>query len=143
MPQWTEQQKEAIHTRGQDILVSAAAGSGKTAVLSARVGEFVEQGGSLDRLLVVTFTKLAAAEMRSRIAREIAQRASQKPSDAHLRRQSLTLYKAKISTIDSFGIDLLRRNFQAAGVAPDFSVLDEGELSVIRASVLQGLLEEY
>lgn len=143
MPQWTEQQLEAIHTRGQDILVSAAAGSGKTAVLSARVGEFVEQGGRLDRLLVVTFTKLAAGEMRSRIAREISQRASQKPSDAHLRRQSLTLYKAKISTIDSFGIDLLRRNFQAAGVAPDFSVLDEGELSVLRASILQGQLEEY
>ncbi|MBO5222519.1 MAG: UvrD-helicase domain-containing protein [Clostridia bacterium] len=143
MPQWTEQQKKAIETRGQNLLVSAAAGSGKTAVLSARVGEFVEQGGRLDRLLVVTFTKLAAAEMRSRIARELNNRTAAHPEDLHLRRQSLTLYKAKISTIDSFGIDILRRNFQKAGLSPDFTVLDEGELTVMKSAVLQQLLEEY
>lgn len=143
MPKWTEQQALAIETRGQDLLVAAAAGSGKTAVLSARVGEYVEKGGSLDRLLVVTFTKLAAAEMRARIAKELSVRASEHPGDAHLRRQSLTLYKAKISTIDSFGIDLLRRNFQAAEISPDFTVLDEAELEVIRSAVLQQQTDEY
>ena len=126
--QFTPRQEQAICGRGHSLLVSAAAGSGKTAVLSARVGEFVEQGGRLDRLLVVTFTKLAAAEMRSRIARELNNRTAAHPEDLHLRRQSLTLYKAKISTIDSFGIDILRRNFQKAGLSPDFTVLDEGEL---------------
>ncbi|MBP3301059.1 MAG: UvrD-helicase domain-containing protein [Clostridia bacterium] len=142
MPEWTEQQKQAIFTRGEDLLVSAAAGSGKTAVLAARVGEFIADGGNLDRLLVVTFTKLAAAEMRERIAKELRDRAFAKPTDAHLRRQSLTLYKANISTIDSFGIDLLRRNFHAVGISPDFSVLDESEVAVIKDAVLQGYLEE-
>jgi len=143
LPEWTEQQKEAIRTRGEDLLVAAAAGSGKTAVLSARVGDFVEQGGRLDRLLVVTFTKLAAAEMRSRIAKELNDRAAAKPGDLHLRRQALVLYKAKISTIDSFGIDLLRRNFQAAGVSPDFTVMDESDVSVLRQQTMQRQLEEY
>ena len=143
MPKWTEQQEKAIQTRGENLLVAAAAGSGKTAVLSARVGDFVEKGGRLDRLLIVTFTKMAAAEMRSRIARELNLRAVQKPSDPHLRRQSLTLYKAKICTIDSFGIDILRRNFQKVGIAPDFTVLDEGDLAVMKASVLQRQSEEY
>ena len=143
MPKWTDAQRQAIETRGQNILVSAAAGSGKTAVLSARVADFVERGGSLDRLLIVTFANAAAGEMRSRIARDLAARAAAKPTDAHLRRQSLTLYKAKICTIDSYGMDLLRRNFQAAGISPDFTVLDETELRVIQAEVLQRQLEEY
>lgn len=143
MPNWTEAQLQAIHTRGQNVLVSAAAGSGKTAVLSARVGEFVENGGRLDRLLIVTFTNAAAAEMRSRIAKDLARRAASNPQDLHLRRQSLTLYKAKICTIDSYGMDLLRRNFQSAGISPDFTVLDETELSVIQSAVLQRQIEEY
>lgn len=143
MPKWTDAQLEAIHTRGQNLLVSAAAGSGKTAVLSARVGEFVEQGGRLDRLLIVTFTNAAAAEMRTRIARDLATRAAANPGDAHLRRQSLTLYKAKICTIDSYGMDLLRRNFQKAGVSPDFTVMDETELAVLKSAVLQRQIEEY
>ncbi|MBO5248317.1 MAG: UvrD-helicase domain-containing protein [Clostridia bacterium] len=143
MPKWTDAQREAIFTRGENLLVSAAAGSGKTAVLSARVGEFVEQGGRLDRLLIVTFTNAAAAEMRTRIARDLSARAAANPSDAHLRRQSLTLYKAKICTIDSYGMDLLRRNFQKAGVAPDFTVMDETELEVLKSTVLQRQIEEY
>lgn len=143
MPKWTEAQEKAIETRGGNILVSAAAGSGKTAVLSARVGKFVEDGGRIDRLLIVTFTNAAAGEMRVRIARELAARAAAKPGDAHLRRQSLTLYKAKICTIDSYGMDLLRRNFQHVGIAPDFSVIDETELKVLQATVLQRQIEEY
>ena len=143
MPEWTKEQRKAIETRGKDLLVSAAAGSGKTAVLSARVGEFVEKGGRLDRLLVVTFTKLAAGEMRSRIAKELTDRASSHPSDAHLRRQSMTLYKAKICTIDSFGIDILRRNFQTAGLSPDFTVLDPSDLQVLTGTVLQRQMEAY
>lgn len=142
MPKWTDEQNKAIHTRGSNLLVSAAAGSGKTAVLSARVGDFVAGGKSLDRLLVVTFTKMAAAEMRTRIAKELNTLARNDPSNAHLRRQSLTLYKAKISTIDSFGIDLLRRNFQHAGLSPDFTVLDPTELTVLNASVFQEMTEE-
>ncbi|MBO5214337.1 MAG: UvrD-helicase domain-containing protein [Clostridia bacterium] len=143
MPKWTDAQLEAIHTRGRNLLVSAAAGSGKTAVLSARVGEFVEQGGRLDRLLIVTFTNAAAAEMRTRIARDLAARAAANPGDAHLRRQSLTLYKAKICTIDSYGMDLLRRNFQKAGISPDFTVMDETELAVLKSAVLQRQIEDY
>ncbi len=140
---WTEAQQKAIETRGENLLVSAAAGSGKTAVLSARVVDFVASGHSLDRLLIVTFTNAAAAEMRSRIARDLAAKSAENPSDAHLRRQSLTLYKAKICTIDSYGMDLLRRNFQQAGISPDFTVLDETELDVIKSAVLQRMMEEY
>ena len=141
--EWTEKQSEAISTRDKNILVSAAAGSGKTAVLSARVVNFVQGGGKLDRLLIVTFTVAAAGEMRSRIAKDLAACASRSPNDAHLRRQSLTLYKAKISTIDSYGMDLIRRNFLQAGVSPDFTVLDDTELNVLKASVLQQQVEEY
>ncbi len=156
--QWTEAQKAAIHTRGEDLLVSAAAGSGKTAVLSARVGDFVEQGGTLERLLIVTFTNAAAGEMRVRIARELNQRTSalakiqeEDPKKAeelrrrcdHLRRQSLTLYKAKICTIDSYGMDLLRRHFSAADLSPDFTVLDENEGASLRGGILKRQMEEY
>ncbi len=143
MPNWTDEQKLAIHTRGGNLLVSAAAGSGKTAVLSARIGEFVEKGGSLERLLIVTFTNAAAGEMRTRIAKELTERAAKHPENAHLRRQSLTLYKAKIQTIDSYGMDLLRRHFSEADMAPDFTVMDETELTVIKATLWQEQLEEY
>ena len=141
--EWSDQQKDAIYTRGRNILVSAAAGSGKTTVLAARVGDFVKGGGRIDTLLVVTFTKLAAAEMKQRIAKELRNLAAADPENAHLRKESLKIYKANISTIDSFGIDLLRRNFHVAGVAPDFSVLDENEVVMIKQGVVQGQMEEY
>lgn len=140
---WSDQQRAAIYTRGQNLLVSAAAGSGKTTVLAARVGDFVLRGGKIGSLLVVTFTKLAATEMKERIAKQLRELAAQNPDNAHLRTESLKLYKANISTIDSFGIDLLRRNFHVAGIAPDFSVLDENEVVIIKQGVIQDLMEEY
>ena len=128
---WTNMQQSAIFGRAKKLLVSAAAGSGKTAVLVERVFARLDDPkapADITDFLIVTFTNAAAAEMRTRIARELSARAAANPSDAHLRRQSLTLYKAKICTIDSYGMDLLRRNFQKAGVAPDFTVMDETEL---------------
>ena len=141
MPQWTPQQEQAIYCRGENLLVSAAAGSGKTAVLSARVAEYIRQGGSFDRLLIVTFTRLAAGEMRQRIAEEVASLAA-KIGTAHLKRQSLLLYKAQICTIDSFAIDLLRQHFSTAGIAADFRVMDETEAAVLKTRAVREVLEE-
>ena len=127
---WTDEQKRAIKERGKNIIVSAAAGSGKTSVLSERVSRFVAEGGDIERLLVVTFTKAAAKEMRSRIRKKLGElcRAETDPAKkARLRRQLVKIGNARISTIDSFFGDLVRENFRAAGVSPNFGIIDGTE----------------
>ncbi|MBE6895639.1 MAG: helicase-exonuclease AddAB subunit AddA [Ruminococcaceae bacterium] len=140
MNNWTKEQQQAIYQRDGSLLVSAAAGSGKTAVLTNRVVEYAAAGGSLDRLLVVTFTRLAASEMRERIGK-LLPTADFKDSES-LRRQKLLLYKAKICTIDSFFCEIVRENFKTLGISPDFRLLDEAEYLFLKTEVLTDLLEE-
>ena len=143
---WTPEQLDAIRARGGTLLVSAAAGSGKTAVLVQRVVERItdpEHPTDADRLLVVTFTKAAAAEMRGRIAAELSRMLEEDPFNARLQRQQLLLTRAHISTVDSFCADLVRQNFFRLGVSPDVRVLDDGETAVLRAEAASETLEEF
>lgn len=142
---FTPEQKQAISLHDKDILVSAAAGSGKTAVLSQRIVDMVcreKDPVDIDRLLVVTFTKAAAAEMRERISQAILGKLNEDGENEHLQRQAALLHNAQITTIDSFCLFVLRNNFQDIGLDPAFRVADEGELELMGQEVLAGLLEE-
>ncbi len=142
---FTPKQQEVIDLRNSNVLVSAAAGSGKTAVLVERIVNMVcdeQKPVDIDRLLVVTFTNAAAAEMRERIAAGIAGRLSLHPESEHLQRQSTLLYNAQITTIDSFCLFLVRNHFHEIGLDPAFRIADEGELKLLSRDVLQGMLEE-
>lgn len=141
----TPEQKSAIETKG-NVLVSAAAGSGKTAVLVERVVRLLsdrENPISADRLLIVTFTNAAAAEMRTRIEKRLDSECRANPSDIGLLKQRKLLSSAKICTIDSFCIDLVRENFERAGVSPDFKISEQSSLKAVNESVLASLLNEY
>ncbi len=135
---WTDEQSRAIHARGGNLLLSAAAGSGKTTVLVERVLTLIlEEGGTdIDRMLIVTFTRAAAADMRSKLSREMAKRASQ--GSARCREQMLKLAHASITNLHSFCADFLRTHFEAAGVDPAFRVLDDP----IAARLLDEALDE-
>ena len=141
---FTNEQQNAIQTDGS-ILVSAAAGSGKTSVLVERVFRLLTDPDhplDADRLLVVTFTNAAAAEMRGRIEKRITDALHQKPNDKVLMRQRYLLSSAKICTIDSFCIDLVRENFSTVGIQPDFRMDDGDALAEIQQSVLDKLMDE-
>ena len=122
----TSEQQAAVDNRGGGLLVSAAAGSGKTRVLVERLLARVEEGADIDRFLVITYTKAAAAELRGRIVEELSHRLSRRPTDGHLRRQAALVYKTQISTIHAFCAQLLRERGQEADVDPDFRLCDEG-----------------
>lgn len=142
---WTEAQKDAINARGGNILVSAAAGSGKTAVLVERVTQRIldrENPVRADRFLIVTFTRAAAGEMRERIDAAINALIAKNPADSWLVNQKILLSAAKICTIDSFCSSLVRENFNLLDLAPDFKTADEGELSVISAEACDMTMEE-
>ncbi len=139
----TEEQRAVVENRGGELLVSAAAGSGKTRVLVERLLDRVcREGLDIDRFLVITFTRAAAAELKGRVAAEIAGRLSENPSDGWLRRQSALVYKAPISTIHALCGDLLREFGHLIELDPDFRLMDEGETSLLRARVLEDLVEE-
>mgnify|MGYP002797650490 CR=1 FL=1 len=139
----TEEQSRAVHDRGGGLLVSAAAGSGKTRVLVERLLDRVTREGlDLDRFLVITYTKAAAAELRTRIAQELSSRLAENPGDRHLRRQSTLVYRAQISTIHAFCSTLLREEGHRLDLDPDFRLCDEGETQVLMAQVLEDVLEE-
>lgn len=140
---WTDEQKKAIETDGGGIIVSAAAGSGKTAVLVERVIEKILKGKSVDRFLIVTFTVAAAGEMRERIAAAISEKLSENPSNRHLQRQNVLIHKAKICTIDSFCVDLVRSNFHLLNISPDFRIADTVENSLLKQAVCSEVLEEF
>lgn len=136
---WTPEQQNAIHARGGSVLVSAAAGSGKTAVLVERVIQMVCDSTHpvpLDRLLIVTFTKAAAAEMRERIGKALEDCLAKDPDNAYLVRQQILLPSAEISTIDSFCSSLVKEHFHTLGIAPDFRILDNSECSALEAETL-------
>ena len=141
---WTERQRQAIEARGADLLVSAGAGAGKTAVLVERILQRIMdpvEPVDVDRLLVVTFTEAAAAEMRERIARRLAERLSADPDDQRLALQLALLPRADISTLHAFCLRVCRRQFHLAGMDPNFRVLDEHEASLLRFEVLDQVLE--
>lgn len=143
---WTESQKAAITTQGCNILVSAAAGSGKTAVLVERIIRKItdkDNPVSVDRLIVVTFTKAAAAEMKQRIRMELDKRIESDPSDQNLIRQQTLVNNAKITTIDSFCLDIVRNYFTETDIDPGFRTADEGEIRLIENDVMSEMLEEY
>ena len=130
---WTEEQRSVIETRDCNILVSAAAGSGKTAVLVERILDMItgEKPVDIDRLLVVTFTNAAAAEMRERIRDALERRAEAEPENEHLQRQLVLVHNAKITTIHSFCLHVLRSHFQTIGIDPAFRVADPGEVMLL------------
>jgi ATP-dependent helicase/nuclease subunit A len=143
---WTPDQQDAIQARGGTLLVSAAAGSGKTAVLVQRAIERITDPihpTDADRLLVVTFTKAAAAEMRGRIDEELSRLLEKDPYNPYLQRQQLLLSHAHISTVDSFCFDLVRRNFYKLSLPPDIRILDDSEISILRAEASEETLEEF
>ncbi len=141
---YTEEQKAVIEAEGCDLLVSAAAGSGKTAVLTERIVRMVSdksRGIDIDRLLIVTFTNAAAAEMRERIGAALEQRLLADTENTHLQRQMTLLHNAQITTIDSFCLFVLRNNFNDIGLDPGFRIAEEGELRLLRGGVMEELIE--
>ena len=149
--QLTDSQRTAVEDRGGRVLVSAAAGSGKTKVLVERLFRRVlgEERADLDDFLIITFTQAAAAELRERIAQELGRRMAEDPGDRHLQRQLLLVYQTDIKTIDSFCTALLRENVhlldlgEQGGLTADFRVLDEGEAELLRQRVLPRVLESF
>lgn len=141
MPKWTKEQQEAIDSRGSNLLVAAAAGSGKTAVLVERILQLIIRDKvSIDKLLVVTFTNAAAGEMRERIGNALAQALEEGQGDpSHLRQQMNLLPSASISTLHSFCIRVIRRYFYVIDLDPGFRIGDETEISLIKLELLEEL----
>lgn len=143
---WTREQEQVIYLRNRAILVSAAAGSGKTAVLVERIIQMItdrEHPVDIDRLLIVTFTNAAAAEMRERITSAIEQALEESPEDVHLQRQQTLVHTAQITTIDSFCLSVIRDHFDMLDLDPAFRIGDEGERKLLKSDVVSGLLEDY
>ena len=141
---WTEEQQAAIDNRGGTLLVSAAAGSGKTAVLVQRVLERVtdpQNPCDIDSFLIVTFTKAAASEMRGKIADALTALAAEQPRNTRLRRQLMLVHRAKITTVHAFCMGLLKEHFHELGLPPDFRTAEESEQKAMRAEVLEEVLE--
>ena len=142
---WTDEQERVISQRNSDLLVSAAAGSGKTAVLVERIMQLVMDPVSpmdIDQLLVVTFTRAAAGEMKERIGAKFAALLEEDPENDHLQQQGVLLHHALITTIDGFCTHVIQNYFQRIGLDPGYRIAEEGELSLLRGQVLDDLLEE-
>ena len=142
---WTEEQKQVICLRNRNILVSAAAGSGKTAVLVERIITMLtkdQEPLSVDQLLIVTFTEAAAAEMKDRIRNAIEKKLEEMPENEHLKRQATLIHNAQISTIHSFCLSVIRDHFHVIDLDPGFRVGEEGELKLLQQDVLAEVLEE-
>ncbi|WP_018922367.1 helicase-exonuclease AddAB subunit AddA [Salsuginibacillus kocurii] len=142
---WTDTQWQAISEEGRHLLVAAAAGSGKTAVLVERMIQKVidpERPVDVDRLLIVTFTNAAASEMKQRIAESIEKELEKQPASLHLRRQLALINKAHISTLHSFCMNLLRSYYYEIDLDPQFRIVDDVEGELLRDEVLEELLEE-
>lgn len=138
----TQEQRNVVENRGGELLVSAAAGSGKTRVLVERLLDRVtREGMDIDDFLVITYTRAAAAELRERVAQELTLRLAEYPNDRHLRRQTTLIYKAQISTIHSFCSLLLRESGHMIGLDGDFRMCDDGEGAVLKRRVLGEVLD--
>lgn len=147
----TNEQQSAVDSRERSLLVSAAAGSGKTKVLVERLFSYVErEGANLDDFLIITYTRAAASELRGKIAKALNERMERDPGNYHLRQQMLRVYRADIKTVDAFCTSLLRENCHLLGedarghaLRPDFRVLDENEAEVLRGRMLARTLEDF
>lgn len=142
---WTEDQQKVIDLRNRNILVSAAAGSGKTAVLVERIISMVmdkEHPMDIDRLLIVTFTKTAANEMRERIGNALEKRLEEDPDNQHLQKQTTLLHHAQISTIHGFCSYVIRNYFHKIDLDPGYRMADEGELKLLKTDVVEEVLEQ-
>ena len=140
--EFTDEQQAVIDARKCNVLVSAAAGSGKTAVLVERIIRMVEEGLDIDRLLVVTFTKAAASQMKEKITLAIHEELMKDPDNAHLQKQETLIHNAQITTIDSFCQYIIKNNFNFIGLDPSFRVADEGELRLLQEDVMKAMLED-
>ena len=141
---WTKEQAQVIHLRNRNILVSAAAGSGKTAVLVERIITRLtvdEPPIDVDQMLVVTFTEAAAAEMKERIRDAIEKKLEEQPENVHLQRQATLIHNAQVTTIHSFCLSVIRDYFHMIDLDPGFRIADEGELKLLRQDVLEEVLE--
>jgi ATP-dependent helicase/nuclease subunit A len=144
--QWTKEQQKVIDLRNRNILVSAAAGSGKTAVLVERILSMITQGDNpldIDRLLIVTFTNAAAAEMRERIGDAIEKKLAEMPENVHLQKQATLVHNAQITTIHSFCLNVIRNHFNTIDLDPSFRIGEEAELTLLKSDTVDDLLEKY
>ena len=143
---WTPSQEASMRIDGKTLLVSAAAGSGKTSVLTERIIRKLtdtEHPADLSRMLIVTFTRAAAAELKGRIAKALTDAMATDPENAHLSRQLFLLGSAQISTIDAFFQKAVRANFERLSLPASFRMADEAEVLPIATEIMDGLLEEY
>ncbi|QKY68533.1 helicase-exonuclease AddAB subunit AddA [Lentibacillus sp. CBA3610] len=146
MVNWTREQEEAIFTDGRDVLVAAAAGSGKTAVLVERIIQKLvrkENPVDIDSLLVVTFTNAAAQEMRNRVGEALEEKLAEQPASIHLKKQLSLLQRASISTLHSFCLDIIRRYAYLLDMDPGFRIADDMEADLIKQEVIDDLFEEW
>lgn len=141
---WTKEQEQAIYEKGSNILVAAAAGSGKTAVLVERIiHKIIEEKIDIDKLLVVTFTNAAASEMRERVLDAIYKKLEQDPENENLQRQITLLNKASICTIDSFCLEVVRNNFyEIENISPNFRISDTTEIELLKQEVIEDIFEK-
>ena len=144
MPNWTKEQEQAIYEKGKNTLVAAAAGSGKTAVLVERmIHKIIDEKIDIDKILVVTFTNAAAAEMRERILDAIYEKLEKDPDNQHLQKQVTLLNLANICTIDSFCLEVVKNNFyELENMSPNFRIADTTEIELLKEEVLEDLFEE-
>ncbi len=146
MAKWTESQQKVIDTRDRNLLVSAAAGSGKTAVLVERIISMISEGEHLmdiDHLLVLTFTNAAAAQMRERIGKALDKKLLDQPGNAHLQKQLSLLQSAQITTIHSFCLNVIRNYFHRIELDPSFKLAEESEITLLQSDVMTEVLERW
>lgn len=143
---WTPAQRHAMETSGHNLLLSAAAGSGKTATLTARIIQSLtdpEHPADISRMLIVTFTRSAAGELKSRISAALSEALAADPGNRRLTDQLIRLGSASICTIDAFCLSLVRANFQHLSLSPGFRLADETELATLRHTLMEDLIDEY
>ncbi|MDO5557617.1 MAG: UvrD-helicase domain-containing protein [Clostridia bacterium] len=141
--EWTKQQIQAIYENKSNILVAAAAGSGKTAVLVERIiNKVINENVDLDKLLIVTFTNAAASEMRERILKAIYKKIDEEPDNKNLQRQIILLNKSNICTIHSFCLDVIKNNFFEIDMPANFKIGEETEIEILKQDTLEELFEE-
>ncbi len=140
---WTQEQEQAIYEKGSNILVAAAAGSGKTAVLVERIiNKVITENIDIDKLLVVTFTNAAASEMRERVLNAIYKKIDEEPENERLQRQVTLLNKSNICTIDSFCLDVVRNNFFEIDISQNFRIGDTTEIEILKQDIIEEIFEE-
>ncbi|MBY1688282.1 UvrD-helicase domain-containing protein, partial [Clostridioides difficile] len=144
-PKWTKEQLEVIESRECNLLVAAAAGSGKTAVLVERIIQMItsrENPIDIDKLLVVTFTNAAASEMRERIGDAIGKALDENPENKHLQNQLVLLNKSSITTIHSFCLDVIKSNFHRISLDPNFRIGDQTECAILKQEAIEEVFED-